>query len=172
MRERATWRIWIVLWLLAALQTTLLARWRPLETDVDWILLSVVSVSILLGWPVGALYGLVAGWLTGVAVGDFPGSFAISRFAAGGVLAGFDKFFSLDNPFAAPLGAAAATIVANLTFALMSPASFPVAWWLQRTGSQIVLHALLIVPLHWLLTRFVLPPSKRLFGDDTVHRLG
>ena len=66
MRERATWRIWIVFWLLAALQTTLLARWRPFETDVDWILLSVVSVSILLGWPVGAIYGLVAGWLTGV----------------------------------------------------------------------------------------------------------
>ncbi len=161
-----------MLWLLAALQSTLLARWHPFDIDVDWILLSVVSVSILLGWPVGAIYGLVAGWLTGVLVGDFPGSFAISRFASGGVLAGFDKFFSLDNPFAAPLGAAAATVVANCTFALMSPASFPVAWWLQRTFTQIALHAVLIVPLHWILTRVVLPPSKRLFGHDTVHRLG
>jgi rod shape-determining protein MreD len=171
MRERETWRIWPVLWLLLGAQSSVLGSWRPFGVDIDWVLLSVVSVSILLGWPVGALYGLVAGLATGLTAGVFPGAYALSRTAVGGVLAGFEKQFSADNPLAAPLGAIAATILANAAFALVAPASFSFAWWAQRTLWQLPLHAVLIVPLHLLMTRLVLPPSSRLFGPDRFSRL-
>jgi hypothetical protein len=166
-RTRATWRIWVVLWLLAALQSGVLGRWRPWGVEVDWILMSVVSASILLGWPVGGVYGLAAGWLCGTLSGVFPGSFAISRAAAGALLSGFSKQFSLDNPLGAPLGALVATIVANATFALMSPSAAPLAWWAERTLWQAPLHAVLIIPLHAILSRLLLPPTRR-FSDSRL----
>ncbi len=163
-RTRATWRAWLVLWLLAALQSSTLGRWKPLGTEVDWLLMSVVSVSILLGWPVGGVYGLAAGWMSGTLSGVFPGSFAVSRALVGGLGSNFSTHFSLDNPVGAPLGALAATVVANASFALMSPSSFPVLWWVERTLHQAPLHAILIIPLHALLARLLRPPTRR-FSD-------
>ena len=163
-RTRATWRTWIVLWLLAALQSSALGRWRPFDTEVDWLLMSVVSVSILLGWPVGGIYGLAAGWASGTLAGAFPGSFAVSRALVGALGSNFSTHFSLDNPLGAPLGALAATVVANAAFALMSPSSSPIAWWIGRTLHQAPLHAILIIPLHAILARLLRPPARR-FSD-------
>lgn len=166
MRERATWRIWIVLVVTVALQTTLLARFRPLGVAVDWALMTTVSVAILLGWPVGAMYGLAAGLLCGWFSGFHPGSWAFSRLVVGASFGGFDRRFSTDNPLAAPMCVAGATVMANALFMLMSPADFPLRWWVVNTAWQMVGHAVLIVPLHAVLDRFVLPPSRLMFGGD------
>jgi hypothetical protein len=160
-RTRATWRIWVVLWLLAALQSSVLGRWRPWNIEVDWLLMSVVSVSILLGWPVGGVYGLAAGWLCGTMAGVFPGSFSISRALVGAIGSNFSTHFSLDNPLGAPLGAFTGTVVANSAFALMSPSSFPMMWWVERTLLQAPLHAVLVIPLHAILARRLRPPARR-----------
>lgn len=167
-RTRETWRIWIVLWLLAALQSSVLGRWRPWNIEVDWLLMSVVSVSILLGWPVGGVYGLAAGWLGGTMAGVFPGSFVVSRALVGAIGSNFSTHFSLGNPLGAPLGAFAGTVVANAAFALMSPSSFPVMWWVERTVGQAPLHAVLIIPLHTVLARLLRPSARRF----TESRLG
>jgi rod shape-determining protein MreD len=164
MRERATWRIWIVLIVAQAVQTTWLAQWRPLGTYVDLTLLTIVSVSMLLGWPVGPIYGLVAGLFTGFTAGFNPGSFAVSRTVVGALFGGFEKKFSADNPVAPIIGAVCAVVVSNAVFALMSPADFSWLWWLQRTAIGMVLHALLMLPLHLLLSRLVLPPSRLMFS--------
>jgi rod shape-determining protein MreD len=164
MRVRATWRIWIVLIVALAVQTTWLAHWRVFGTAVDLPLMTTVSVSMLLGWPVGPIYGLFAGLFTGFAAAFNPGSFAVSRAIVGALFGGFEKKFSSDNPVAPVLGAVIGVIVSNLIFAFMSPAAFGWQWWLTHTATGVVLHAFLIVPLHFLLARIVLPPSHLMFA--------
>jgi rod shape-determining protein MreD len=164
MRVRATWRIWFVLILALAIQTTWLANWHPFGTYLDLPLLTVVSVSMLLGWPVGPVYGLIAGLLTGYAAAFNLGSFAVSRAVVGAVSGSFEKRFSADNPLAPIFCAAGAVVISNVVFAIMSPADFGWQWWLQRTLSGVVLHAVCIVPLHLLLARLVLPPSRLMFS--------
>ena len=164
MKERATWRIWIVLIVAFALQTTWLAPLRPMGTWVDLGLLTTVSVALSLGAQVGAIYGLVAGLLTGYGTAFNVGSFMVSRAAVGAIFGSFETKFSSDNPLAPPLCAACAVVVANLVFALMSPTSFPLSWWLQQTLRGVVVHSILIVPLHPILLRLLRPPTRSMFA--------
>lgn len=164
MRDQPTWRIWIVLVLAVALQTTWLARLRPFGAHLDLPLMTVVCVALLLGWETGATYGTFAGILTGFFVGDNIGSFALSRLIAGGVMGLFDKRFSRDNPFTPPLCMIGAIILSNLVMLVMAPTDFPLAWWAHHTLAALPAHAILIWPLHWLINRFVLPPSRLMFS--------
>jgi rod shape-determining protein MreD len=164
MHDQPIWRIWIVLVAAVALQTTWLARWEPFGTHIDLPLLTVVSVALLLGWETGAAYGLAAGLLTGYFVGTNLGSWALSRMVAGGVFGLSSKGFSRDNPLAPPLCAAGAVLLANLVFLVMSPTDFPVSWWVYHTLVTMGIHAILIWPLHWLIHRFMLPPTRLMFG--------
>jgi hypothetical protein len=45
----------------------------------------------------------------------------------------------------------------------MSPTDYPLLWWLQVTATSILAHALLIWPIHFLIQRFVLPPTRITF---------
>jgi hypothetical protein len=172
MHERQTWQTWIVLWLLLSLQTTVLARWQPFGSHIDLPLLCVVSVALLLGWEFGAVYGLVAGVLTGYCAAFHVGSFAVSRAAVGGVFGLFDRRFSRDNPLAPPICAAGAVLLSNLVYGLMSPDDFiywgatshgfSFWWWAQRTLLSMLVHAVLIWPVHALIARFVQPPARPL----------
>jgi len=163
MQERPVWRIWIVLYVAMALQTTWLADWRPFGARADLPLLTTVSTALLLGWEMGAIYGLLAGFLTGCFADYNVGSFAFSRAVVGGVFGGFDKGFSRDNPLAPPLCAIGAIVLANLIFWIMSPGDFTLRVWAQSTLTSAALNALLMWPLHWLLERFVLPPTRMMF---------
>jgi len=164
MKERATWRIWIVLIVAFAVQTTWLAPLRPLGTWIDVGLLTTVSIALLLGFQVGAIYGLAAGLLTGYGTAFNVGSFIVSRAVVGAVFGSFETRFSGDNPLAPPICAACAVVLANLVFALMSPTTFPFDWWWQQTLRGVVVHSLLIVPLHPLLARLLLPPTRSMFA--------
>jgi len=170
MQERQTWQTWIILWLVLALQTTLVARWQPFGSHLDLPLLCVVSAALLLGWEFGAVFGLVAGILTGCLAGLHIGSFAVSRAAVGGVFGLFDRRFSRDNPLAPPICAAGAVLLSKLVYGLMSPGDFiywgttpdgfSFVWWLQRTITSMAVHAVLIWPIHALMARIVQPPAR------------
>ncbi|HEX8835149.1 MAG TPA: hypothetical protein VF719_13155, partial [Abditibacteriaceae bacterium] len=58
---------------------------------------------------------------------------------------------------------AGATLLSNLVFLIMSPTDYPLLWWLQVTATSILAHALLIWPIHFLIQRFVLPPTRITF---------
>lgn len=163
MQERATWRIWVALLFAVALQTTWLARWRLFGAHVDLPLMTVISVALLAGWEIGALYGLVAGLLTGYVVGANVGAFALSRLVVGGTLGALEHRFSHDNPFAPPLCAAGAVVASSMILLVMSPTDFSLAWWTRHTLVSVCSHALLILPVHWLMARFVLPPARTMF---------
>jgi rod shape-determining protein MreD len=163
MNEQPTWRIWPALLLAVAMQTTWLAHWRPGGASIDLPLLLVVSVALQLGWEMGAAYGLCAGLLMGYYAGTNLGSYAMSRLITGGLLGLFERRFSRDNPFTPPLCAMGAVIVANTIFLIISPTDFSVVWWLRYTASSLLAHAILIYPVHWLVTKFILPPPRNIF---------
>src|SRR5215210_1560367 len=118
MHDQPTWRIWVVLVVAVALQTTWLARWEPFGTHIDLPLLTVLSVAMLLGWETGAAYGLAVGLLTGYAAAFHVGSFAFSRAVVGGVFGFVDRRLSHESPLVPPLCAALAVVVANSVFLL------------------------------------------------------
>lgn len=158
-QEQPTWRIWPLLWVLLVVQTTLLARLSPFDVHIDLVLLAVVSVALLLGMETGAIFGLAAGVLSGYCAGVSLGSYAISRLAIGAGFGLFDRRFSRDNPLAPPLCAAAAALLANAIFGVLSPGEFTFAWWLRDTLISCALHAVLIWPVYGLFAK-LLPPAR------------
>lgn len=158
LQDQPTWRIWPLLWLLLVLQTTLFARLAPFGVHIDFVLLAVVSVALLLGMETGAIFGLVAGILTGYCAGVSLGTFALSRLMVGAGFGFFDKRFSRDNPFAPPICAAIATLVANAVFGILSPGEFTFGWWLHHTLIATAAHAILIWPVYALFARLIPPP--------------
>ncbi|RYG63205.1 hypothetical protein EON80_21690 [bacterium] len=74
------------------------------------------------------------------------------------------KRFTVSHPFAPPLSAFCATLMADLLFMLMSPADFSVTWWANHAISAGIVHALLIWPVFWVVARVVKPPQRSLFA--------
>lgn len=161
MEQQPAWKIWIILWGILVIQTTVVARFTPGDVHFDLGLLAVVSVALLLGSETGATFGLVTGVLTGFCAGVSLGSFAISRLIIGASFGLFDRRFSRDNPLAPPLCAAVATIGANVIFALLSPIEYSFGWWLQHTIAATVVHAILIWPVYWIFSKAI--PAQRAY---------
>lgn len=162
--EQSTWRIWPALLFAVALQTTWLAHWRPGGAAIDLPLLLTVSAAILLGWEMGATLGLFAGLLMGFYAGTNLGAYAMSRSIIGGLLGLFERRFSRDNPFTPPLCAMGAVLLSNGVFLVIAPTDFPIAWWMSQTIPSLLVHAVLIYPVHWLVTKFILPPPRMMFS--------
>jgi rod shape-determining protein MreD len=160
MEQRPAGRIWILLIAALALQTTLLGSLQIGGAHLDLLLLSVVSVALLVDWPLAAVYGLCAGLLTGAYVGTNMGSFALSMMAAGALIAQSDRLFSRENPLAPPLCVLGATAISHSVFLVISPIDFPIVWFLRHALTVAVTHAVLILPLHYLVERFVLPARR------------
>lgn len=165
-QERIPWRIWLVLIVVMALQTTWLARWQLFGAHLDLPLLSVVSTALWLGWETGMAYGLAAGLLMGFCADAYVGSFAFSRAVVGGAFGLMSSHFSRDNPLVPPLCAMGAVLMANLIFWIMSPTEFSVGWWAQHTASSMALHMLLIWPVHFVIGRLVLRPERSMFAPN------
>ena len=157
----------VALYLAVVIQTTWLAgglAWAG-GARLDLPLLVVISCGLLCGWRQGAVLGLAAGWLCGVAAAYNLGSFMVSRLCVGAVSGAFDQRFSRDNPLLAPLCMAGGTVLAHLVFGLMSPADFVQLW--PRLMATAALNAVVGTALHLLMARFVciaaLPHDARRF---------
>ena len=163
-QESHFWRAIPVLLLAVALQTTWLARFEPLGVHLDLPFLVALSVALLGGVQRGAWAGFFAGLLMSVYAPWHPGSMVVSHAVSGGVMGLFQRRFSADNPLAAPLCALAGTLLAELVFMVMSPADFPLLWWVRHAVLTAFLHAMAIWPLHWLMSRLIAPPSRMMFA--------
>jgi rod shape-determining protein MreD len=157
-QHRPTWRLWIFLWAILALQTTWLARVEFFGARLDLPLLFTLSAALVLGSESGAAFGLVAGVLTGYVSGASLGSFAFSRLVVGAVFGLFDRRFSSDNPFAPPVCAAAATLLASVIFLALSPDTFS-PYWLRRVLVECGLNAFFIWPVFLCVNKLV-PPAR------------
>ncbi|HVF85567.1 MAG TPA: hypothetical protein VM821_06275 [Abditibacteriaceae bacterium] len=162
--ETPTWRIWPLLLLSFALQTTWLARLQVWGVHLDLPLLAVLCVSLILDWRTGMVFGLVSGLVTGYLLAKNPGALALSSMITGAVLGLTDRDVWRDNPLMPPILAAAGTLLADLIVLLMAPTDFPISWWLHHTPIRMMIHALLIWPIYWILARWLKPPSRLMFG--------
>lgn len=158
-QEQPTWRIWFLLWALLVLQTTWFARAEVFGAHLDLPLLATVSIALLLGSETGAVFGLAAGVLTGFLAGSSLGSFALSRLVVGAAFGFFDRRFSVDNPIAPPLCAAAATLLSNVIFVAFSPENFVAGEWSRRVLAEMLLNAFCIWPVYFAVNKLV-PPAR------------
>lgn len=158
------WRVAPLMVLAHAVQTTWLAQplfgWaRP-----DLPFLVAIATAMLGGLEAGAVAGVGAGVLSGLGAAWHAGSFLVSRALPPALLGGLSARFSSSHPLAPPLCAFAATLLSDAFFLLISPADFPVSWWLRHALTTGIAHALLIWPTFWLVLRLVRPPQRSLFA--------
>ncbi len=158
-------KLGVLLVLAVALQTSWLARVAVWGVHFDLPLLLTVSVALLFGWRAGAVFGLAAGFFMGVMVAKNVGSAMMSRIFCGAVIGISDRNFGRDNIFAPPLLAALGTLLSDIIVLLMAPTDFPISWWLAHTPIKMLMHAVLIWPLHYVVARWVKPPSRTMFGS-------
>jgi hypothetical protein len=154
-----------VLFVAQALQTTWLAGPFFSLSRPDLPFLVALASALLGGFEVGAIAGVGAGLLSGLGAAWHVGSFLVSRALPPALLGNLAGRFSVNHPFAPPLCAFCATIMADLLFMLMSPADFPVNWWARHAISTGIVHALLIWPVFWVVARIVKPPQRSLFAN-------
>jgi hypothetical protein len=147
-----------------ALQTTLLAAPLLNLARPDLSFLVALAGAMLGGFEVGAVAGVGAGVLAGLAAAWHPGSFLVSRVIPPALLGSMSKRFTVSHPFAPPLCAFCATVLSDLLFMLMSPADFAVNWWAHHAFTTGIIHALLIWPVFWIVGRVVKPPERSLFA--------
>jgi rod shape-determining protein MreD len=157
-QSQPVWRVYLLLWFVLVLQTTWLARVEVFGAHIDLPLLLVVTVALLFGAEAGAIFGLVAGVLSGFVAGESLGSYALSRLICGGAFGFFDRRFSVDNPLAPPLCAAAATLLSNVVFVVLAPDTYSQSWT-QRTVVEMALNALCLFPIYIAVNRLV-PPAR------------
>lgn len=158
------WRMVPVMLLAHALQTTLLAGPFPGLARFDLPFLVALAGAMQGGFEVGAVAGVGAGFLSGLAASWHLGSFFISRSIPPALLGSMAKRFTVAHPFAPPLCAFCATLLSDLFYMLMSPADFPVAWWARHALLSGLAHAFLIWPVFWIVARVVKPPQRSLFA--------
>ena len=154
-------RLFFLLYLALVVQTTWLAdgvAWAG-GARLDLPLLVVISGALLGGWRQGAILGLAAGWLCGVAADYNLGSFMVSRLVVGAVSGAFDRRLSDTNPLLTPLCMAGGTLLAHLIFGLMSPADFAQPW--PRLLGAVVLNGLVGSALHPVFARIARSSSPQ-----------
>lgn len=158
------WRIAVLMVLAHALQTTLLAAPLFGLARPDLTFLVALSGALLGGFEVGAVAGIAAGVLGGIAAAWHPGSFLVSRALPSALLGAGAGKFSPWHPLAPPACALAATLGCDATFFLISPTDFSPAWWARHALAAGILHAALIWPVFLVVARVVKPPQKSLFA--------
>lgn len=158
------WRIAILLLGAHAVQTTLFAAPILGIARPDLPFLVAISGALLGGFEVGAVAGIAAGVLGGIAAAWHPGSFLISRALSASLVGQAARRFSAFHPLAPPGSALAATLACDAIFFLISPTDFPPIWWVRHALATGILHALLIWPVFLVVARVVKPPQKSLFA--------
>ena len=165
MTNSSAFKLGALLILLLTIQTSWLARFTLWGVHPDFALLLTVSVALLFGWRAGGVFGLCAGFMGGVLAAKNIGSFLLSRTLCGAVVGLSDRGFARDNIFAPPLLAALGTLFSDFIVLLMSPTDFPLSWWLFHTPVKMLLHAILIWPLHFVVMKMCAPPARSMFSS-------
>jgi rod shape-determining protein MreD len=159
--------------LLAALllQTTVAPNIRILGASPDFALIIVVSVALLRGAEAGAVFGFLTGVLVGLALLEPLGMSALVFVVVGYFAGRYAETADLSAPVAPLVGVFAATLLANLLFAMLQyllERQVPLAFWAGRVLlPSLVLNTLLAAPIY-LLVRVVLGGRGVLRADQTA----
>ncbi len=151
------------------LQTTIAPNIRILGANPDFALLIVVSVALLRGAEVGAIFGFLTGSLVAIALMEPVGLGAFIFVLVGYFVGRYAETADLSAGFAPLVSAFAATIVASVLFAIaqaLLERQMPFGFFLVRVlVPSLVLNTLLAGPVY-VVVRFWLRGA----GDLRVAR--
>jgi rod shape-determining protein MreD len=149
-----------------ALQTLVVSRVSVLGVTADLFLIFTVVVAICRGSMYGAVFGFVAGVVADVAFMETLGLRSLIYVLTGYFVGMVVIRFGAVNPWGVLLLAGGASFVAQLLYGLSQYAMGPRAGFFTIVGTQIlpemVLDALVTVPVYLLLVRLRIMPSPHL----------
>jgi rod shape-determining protein MreD len=153
------------------LQTTVAPNIRILGASPDFALIIVVSVALLRGAQVGAVFGFLTGVLVGLALLEPLGMSALVLVVVGYFAGRYGETADLSAPVAPLVGVFAATLLANVLFAMLQyllERQVPLAFF----GARVLLPSLvlntLLATVMYLLVRVVLGGRGVLGADQTA----
>ncbi len=162
-------RLGMALLVAGLLQTTIAPNIRILGANPDFALLIVVSVALLRGAEVGAIFGFLTGSLVAIALMEPVGLGAFIFVLVGYFVGRYAETADLSAGFAPLVSAFAATIVASVLFAIaqaLLERQMPFGFFLVRVlVPSLVLNTLLAGPVY-VVVRFWLRGA----GDLRVAR--
>ena len=124
----------------------------------DFVTVTIVCLALLTGFRRATIGGLCGGFLFAALCGANFGSFMVSRSVAGGLLGKLPRSVQRDNAYVPTIAVFIGTIVAEVVYFIMSPAS-PVGWWTKMLLAQAVYNTIITLPVYWLLQRALGKPK-------------
>ena len=159
--------------LLAALllQTTVAPNLRILGASPDFALIIVVSVALLRGAQVGAVFGFLTGVLVGLALLEPLGMSALVLVVVGYFAGRYAETADLSAPVAPLVGVFAATLLANILFATLQyllERQVPFGFWVGRVLIPSLVLNTLLATVFYLVIRSVLGGKGVLRADQAA----
>jgi len=162
-------RLAVLLVIAVLLQTTVAPNIRILGANPDFALIIIVCVALIRGSEIGAVFGFLTGVMVAIALME-PFGLSAFVFVVVGYFAGrYAETADLSTGFAPLLTTFAATLVANILFAMaqsLLERQVPMGFFLGRVLiPSLIINTLLAAPLY-LVVRFWLSGA----GDLRVSR--
>lgn len=149
----------ICLWLAAGLQQSVAPRMTLAGVSPDFLLVTLVCISLFGDRRTGAVKGFFAGVLHGAAAGANLGAYAVSRTVTGFLVGWFPMLEFEASIAVAFVIASGATLFAQILFMFGAPPARIVPFLLATIGGA-VYNGVLAMPLFALLKRILDPPSR------------
>ena len=162
-------RLGALLFAALLLQTTVAPNIRIVGASPDFALIIVVSVALLRGSEVGAVFGFLTGTLVGVALLEPLGMSALVLVVVGYFAGRYAETADLSAPVAPLVGVFAATLLANVLFATLQyllERQVPFGFWVGRVLLPSLVLNTLLATVFYLFVRFVLGGGRVLRADQ------
>ena len=164
-------RLGALLFTALLLQTTVAPNIRILGASPDFALIIVVSVALLRGSQVGAVFGFLTGVLVGLALLEPLGMTALVLVVVGYFAGRYAETVDLSAPVAPLVAVFAATLLANILFATLQyllERQVPLAFWAGRVLLPSLVLNTLLATVIYLLVRVVLGGKGVLHADQAA----
>ena len=146
------------------LGTTWGRSWGWGGAHLDLPLCCAVCLALLGGWEVGAWAGMIAGVLLMWTAWQFPGSLLVSRLLPPLVVGVVAARFPPLHPLVPVVAGALAAVLADCTFALLSPRAMPLGFWLEHAPRFALVQAAAMWPVMACVARLARTRRRLLFS--------
>ncbi len=131
------------------LQAGLSARIALFHARPDFILTTLVCISVLIGNLYGTVQSLWAGFLTAVLAGFNYGSVMVSRLLTGFLCGSLQQHIIQDSPFIPLITVFLATWLCEGLYFLMAPNLHYLRWWTHMVLGESIYNSILSVPIYF-----------------------
>jgi rod shape-determining protein MreD len=168
MNARQVWLLIFILLVAAWLQASFANKLSIAHARPDFILVTAVCISIILGTIDSALYNIWAGFLTAVLAGINYGSIMLSRLATGCLGGLLRQHVIEDSVIVPPITIFIATWICSLLYFVMAPNLHTAKWWLHMVLLESLYNCGLSLPIYFILRRLHIGVSDN-HGDAIIY---